>query len=184
VDRRSPQSDGYTLVEVLWAATLLIGLMGILGMGLTVVLRAQPRIAEETAQIQSGRAMIEQITRELREGSGLQASSPSSLSVLTFVRRQQCGEPEPPTSDAIPAIECRVTYACTSDSCTRAEALPDGSGSGSPARVVEGLNSTSVFEYSPAIEPRHVTVTLEYPAQGGGESITLSDGAALRNVGP
>jgi type II secretory pathway pseudopilin PulG len=176
------REDGYTLPELVMAATALIGLVAIMGAGLTTIARNQVRIADRSAQIQQGRTMIERITRELREGSGVQNPTSSSLSFLTYVRRQQCGGSESPTSETTPAIQCRVTYTCSSGVCTRAEALPNGSGSGPAVILVEGLRSNSVFTYAPnATNPGHVTVTLEYPGQDGDETVTLSDGAALRN---
>lgn len=175
------REDGFTLPELLWAMTILVGLVAIMGSALTLVLRAQPRIAERSTQIQDGRAMIEQFTRELREGSALESPTASYVSFLTFVRRQQCGTATESASPAAPAIECRVSYLCADGACSRTEAQPDGSGAGPPFRVVDGLRSDAVFAYTPTDSPRHVTVTLEYPDDEGGESITLSDGAALRN---
>ena len=163
------------------AAAILIGLLAIMGAGITVIARNQVRIADRSAQIQQGRAMIEGITRELREGSGVQNQTSSSLSFLTYVRGQQCGGSEPPASDDTPAIQCRVTYACSDGGCTRTEARPDGSGPGPPVRMVDGLRSDAIFTYVPAGNPGHVTVTLEYPGEDGDETVTLSDGAALRN---
>jgi hypothetical protein len=125
--------------------------------------------------------MIERLTREVREGSTVATATASEFSFVTFVRAQPCGGTGQP-SETTPAIQCRVTYACSGGTCTRTEALPDGSGGGTPVTLVEGLNTPNVFTYSPATIPRYVTVTLEYPARQGGESITLSDGAALRNV--
>jgi Tfp pilus assembly protein PilW len=175
------RDDGYTLIELLVAATALVGLVAVMGIGLTTVLRNQVRVADRSAQIQQGRVMIEQLTRELREGSGVQNPTPSSLSFLTYVRRQQCGGSQPPTSETTPAIQCRVTYTCDEGACTRAEALPNGSGSGPAVTVVDGLRSDSVFTYAPPANPGHVSVTLEYPGEDGAETVTLSDGAALRN---
>ena len=180
--RALSREDGYTLPEFLTASALLIGLLAVMGGMIMVVVRAQPQLAERSAQIQSGRTMIERLTRELREGSGLVEASGSSLSFLTFVRTQACGSSEPPASSAVPAIQCRVRYTCTAGTCRRTESTPGGP-EGAPVTLVEGLNSpASVFSYMPQLSPRHVTVTLEYPAEGGGESITLSDGAALRNA--
>jgi hypothetical protein len=39
-----------------------------------------------------------------------------------------------------------------------------------------------VFSYVPSTNPTYVSVTLEYPGRGGEESVTLTDGAAMRNV--
>lgn len=186
--RAVSQEDGFTLPELLMAMTLLIGLLAVMGVGLGVVMRTQPRVAERSAQIQAGRAMTDRITRELREGSQITAPpspvapSPTSISFVTFIRTVQCGVSQPPASSATPAIECRVTYACTAGTCMRTEALPDGSNPGAPVRLVDGLRTSEVFGFWPSPgDPRHVTVTLEYPAEGGGEAVTLSDGAALRN---
>ena len=180
--RTISREDGFTLPELLLAAALLIGLMGVMAAMITVVARTQPRIAERSGQIQSGRVMIEQLTRELREGSQLSGTqTASTLSFLTFVRRQVCGGTALPTSAATPAIECRVSYTCTAGACTRVEALPSGNQPGPPVRIVEGLNSSEVFGYSAPTNPGHVTVNLEFPAQEGDEAVTLSDGAALRN---
>jgi hypothetical protein len=172
---------GTTLMELMLASTALIALLAIMGAGIVLVSQNQVRVADRSAQIQRGRAMIEGITRELREGSVVQNPTSSGLSFLTYVRRQQCGGSQPPTSDATPAIQCRVTYACAGGTCTRTEALPDGSGAGPAVRLVDGLRSNAVFAHTPAVNPGHVTVTLEYPGKNGDETVTLSDGAALRN---
>jgi hypothetical protein len=149
-----------------------------------VIARTQPRIAERSAQLEQGRAMVERVTRELREGSDLQSPTATGLSFLTFVRTQQCGSGTQPTSSATPGLRCRVSYTCTAGTCWRTEALPDGSSPGPAVKAVEGLNTTEVFDYSPSpTAAEHVAVTLEYPALEGDESVTLSDGAALRNVG-
>lgn len=163
------------------ASTIFMILIAVMSMVLTVIIRTQPRVAERTAQIQAGRTMIERLTREIREGSEVVMATPSQFSFVTFVHQQQCGGPAS-ASPTTPSIECRVTYVCTAGACSRTEALPNGSGPGMPVRMVDGLNTTNVFTYSPAASPRYVTVTLEYPSQQGGESITLSDGAALRNI--
>ena len=50
-------------------------------------------------------------------------------------------------------------------------------------QVVSGLSSNNVFSYTPptSTAPAYVGVTLAFPAKGGTDAITLSDGAALRN---
>jgi type II secretory pathway pseudopilin PulG len=174
--RSLAREEGFTLPELLMAAALLIGLLAVMAASLTVVAGTQPRIADRSAQIQEGRAMIERLTRELREGSNLQAPTASSLSFLTFVRTQTCDDSAPPVSSSTPAIQCQVTYVCTDGTCTRQQ------GTGIPVELVDGLRSSQVFSYSPTIEPNHVTVTLEYPGEDGGESVTFRDGAALRNA--
>lgn len=182
--RSLARDDGYTLPELLVSSVLLVALLAVMAATLTVIARSQPRIAERSTQLEQGRAMIERVTRELREGSDLQSPTATGLSLLTFVRTQQCGSGTQPISAASPAVRCRVSYTCTAGSCWRTEALPDGTNPGPAVRAVEGLKTTEVFEYWPSPNAaEHVSVTLEYPALEGGESVTLSDGAALRNVG-
>lgn len=175
------RDSGYTLIELLMASTALIGLLAISGAGIATLARNQVRVADRSAQIQEGRAMLDRVTRELREGSGVQNPTTSGLSFLTYVRRQQCGGTQPPTSQDTPAIQCRVTYTCEGGQCNRVEALPDGSGAGPSVRQVEGLRSSSIFAYDPPSNPSHITVTLEFPGQNGAETVTLSDGTSLRN---
>lgn len=178
------REEGFTLPELLTAMTLLLLLLAVMGVGLAIVMRAQPRVAERSAQVQAGRAMTDRLTRELREGSQVTVAVGSTISFLTYVRTAACGSGDPLASSASPAIQCRVTYTCvTAGTCSRTEAQTDGSNPGPAVTAVEGLRSSQVFGYWPSsTQPRHVSVTLEYPGEGGTEAITLSDGAALRNT--
>jgi type II secretory pathway pseudopilin PulG len=178
--RSLAREQGFTFPELLVASTALILLLGIMGAGIALVARNQVQVADRSAQIQQGRVMIERITRELREGSGVQNPTSTGVSFLTYVRHQTCGGAQL-TSESAPSIQCRVTYSCSGGACTRTEALPDGSGAGPAETQVEGLRSNAVFTHVPPTNPGHVTVTLEYPADDGEESVTFSDGASLRN---
>ena len=49
-------------------------------------------------------------------------------------------------------------------------------------RLVSGLSSSAVFGYSPdTANPEYVTMRLVFPAEGGGDAITLEAGVDLRN---
>ena len=164
------------------AMGLLLGLLAVMAASLTLIVGTQPRIADRSSQIQDGRVMIERITRELREGSSIESPTASGVSFLTYVRTTQCGAAQPPPSSATPAIQCRVTYTCTAGRCVRSEAPPTAPGSGTTKTLLDGLRSSQVFSYTPVTNPDYVSVTLEYPGEEGGESITLTDGAAMRNT--
>lgn len=174
---RASSAAGFTLPELLIA-----GMLGLVVIGSSVGvmaagLRSEPRIAERTGDVQQAQVMMERITRELRQGATVPVATPSQLALVTFVNSASCG--------GVPgsaARSCLVTYSCTSGTCTRTEANPDGTGAAMPTTVITGLASDSVFSYSPnAADVRYVGVRLELEARDGDDSITLADGVAIRN---
>lgn len=179
--RAARREDGLTLMELLW-----VGIVGVLvfGLGLAMLnfaVRAQPRLSDRAASIQEGRALIERLTRELRQGAEVSVATPSQLVFVTYVRRTSCGGGTVGDSTA-----CQVTYSCAGGSCTRMESNPDGTGGGASDELVNGLSSDSVFSYLPsATAPEYVNVRLEFPAsdEPGEEedAVTLQDGVNLRN---
>jgi Tfp pilus assembly protein PilW len=174
---------GITLIELLVGVMIMLILFGAVISLMITTFQAQPRIAERNASIQEGRVLQERLTRELRLAYGVQSASASSLTFDTFLHRATCGGA---ASDTATAIQCRVTYSCSSGSCTRAEG-PVGGAALDVDTLVTGIsNSGSVFSYQPVSSPvtsiGFVGVTLGFPAEEAGEdAITLEDGAALRN---
>jgi Tfp pilus assembly protein PilW len=172
---------GWTLVELLVVSVL--GII-VLSVGLTllnIAVRSEPRISERVAHIQEGRALIERLTRELRQSSGVVSATPSQLVFVTFVKHATCGGTTSGTS-----IQCQVTYSCSSGTCSRTERNADGTGDGAPVQLVTGLSSDSAFSYVPSPSaPEYVGVRLVFPAtnQPGDpeDAVTLDDGVNLRN---
>lgn len=166
---------GFTLPELLVATVLS---MIVIGAGVTVLtasLASQARIQSQSAAIQQARTVMEGMVRELRQGSSVPSASPSQLSVITYVRNATCGTTTP---------VCRVTYQCaTAGTCTRTVSKPDGTSPGAPVRLISGLSSPNVFTYTPptSTASASVGVILSLPAKNGGNAITLSDSATLRN---
>jgi Tfp pilus assembly protein PilW len=170
------ETGGFTLVEMLVATVLSMIVIGGAVMAFTASIRSQPRIDSQANAIQQARTTMERLVRELRQGSSVSNASASQLSIVTYVDSTCSG------AAASTATQCRVTYACSSGTCTRRLAKPDGSSPTSAVRVVSGLSSSTVFSYSPsAAAAAYVGVTLSFPAQDGNNAITLTDGAALRN---
>ncbi len=168
---------GLTLVELLVAATL--GLL-VVGAALSMFLggvRSEPRTAAKVAAIQQARTTLDRITRELRQGIGISGTpTANELSIVTYVKALSCGGAAASTS-----IPCEVTYTCTTTSCTRVVAQPDGTAPSSPVQVADGLAGSSVFEYAPdATDPGYVGVEFVF-ATDGADPVTLGDGVALRN---
>jgi Tfp pilus assembly protein PilW len=175
--RRVRDESGFTLAELLSASVLGLIVIGAATLIFMVGVRDQPRLTARDAQIQQARFTMEQIVRELRQGSTVYTATSSQLAFLTYVKSATCGG-----AKATTAIPCRVTYTCTSGTCTRTERNPDGSGTSTATTVVTGLSSSSVFTYSPSsTAPTYVNATMTFPTPTGASAITIDDGAALRN---
>lgn len=174
---RLADARGYSLPELLVA--MVIGLI-VSAAGATMVivaLQTQPRASERAAQIQQGRVMLESITRELRQGQSIVGLSASGLEVLTYVPVASCGAPA--VGDA---RLCRVSYTCDAATCTRIERDADGGGTPRTHLMVSGISGPGVFSFQgDPTDPAFVGVRLVFPQEGGEESVTLEDGAALRN---
>lgn len=174
---RLRESDGLTLPELLIAAVLGLIVLTAAFSVLRTTSAGQVEQSERAGQIQQARFMVERITREVRQGSGVVSAGASTLELLTWVDSASCGGPSSST-----AIECRVTYVCSGSTCSREETDADVEATGAGAQIVEGLNSTDVFSYSPpAGTPTFVEVELEL-ADDEGESVTVEGGVTLRNA--
>jgi prepilin-type N-terminal cleavage/methylation domain-containing protein len=160
--------EGFTLTELLVA--MMIGLV-VIGAGVmmfTAAIGSQPKQSARLEKVRDARTTSERIVRELRQGRAAPTATSSQLSIETY-----CGGAASP---------CRVTYTCTAGTCTRVEAQPGGTSPGPATTVVSGLSNGIVFTYSPSSSaPSWVGITLQFPAEGGDDAITVEDGAALRN---
>jgi prepilin-type N-terminal cleavage/methylation domain-containing protein len=171
------EDDGFTLVEVLVAMTIGLVVIGGGVLMFTAAVQSQPRQSAHLASERTARSTSEEIVRELREGWSTTTATSSQLSFLTYVHSATCGGAYATTS-----IACRVTYTCTSGTCTRVEAQPNGTSPGPAQRLVTGLSNGTVFTYSTGSGgSTWVGVTLQFPGEDGGEGITVEDGATLRN---
>jgi type II secretory pathway pseudopilin PulG len=181
---RSDQS-GFTFVELLMATIIGFMVIAIAATVFTTVSRSQPGQLARGHAIEQARTSMERLTREIRQGSTVYPSTASSLSLLTYVHSQSCGGPWANT-----AIQCKVTYTCTSDTCTRTEAPPPpATGSGPATTVVTGLSGPNVFSFTPTCDvsstsgnPGYVCVTLIFQGSGADDAITLQDGATPVNA--
>jgi hypothetical protein len=171
-----------TLVELLVAAAMSVVLVGAACMMLISAVRSQPTLSKKSQEITTARYVLERMTREIRNGTSIETATGSRVEFLSRVRRSTCGGGVQ-ESPSVPAIECRVTYNCTTTECTRAETAPTISGTaGSPIRIIGNLNSSQVFNYEPALpeEPSYVGITLHIANPEGKGALTVTDGAGLR----
>lgn len=173
---------GLTLVELLVASAMSVILLGAVGSMLISAVRTQPELSERSQNVSTARWVLERMTREIRNGVTVYEGTPSKVSFLTRVRRTSCGGAVEEEADK-PAIQCRVTYSCTTTTCSRAETAPEVPATGPGTTLVSGLGSSNVFGYSPnAAEATYIGVTIRIPNPGGSGQLTVSDGASLRTL--
>jgi Tfp pilus assembly protein PilW len=171
---------GLTLVELLVASAMSVIIVGAACMMLISAVRDQPRLSKKDQNVTTARYVLERMTREIRNGITVYKATGSEVAFKTQVRRTACGggvEENP----SVPAIECRVTYRCTTAACTRSETDPGVESGGTAETVVSGLDSNQVFNYEPnAEEPHYVGITLHIENPEGRGELTVTDGAGLR----
>lgn len=177
------EEDGFTLVELMVAAAMGVIVMGAVVTLLISAMRSQPKISGEAQNVSSARWVLARMTREIRNGIGVDPgkATASSVSFEAYVRHDTCGG-SGTLPDSSPAIPCQVTYTCTTSACFRTEAAP-GVFTGTQTKIFEGIDSSEVFAYSPsAAEPTYVKATLRLPDPSGTGALTVSSGASLRNA--
>lgn len=177
--RLGDDEAGLTLIELLVAAAMGVVLMAGVVTVMVGALRAQPKLSEGAANIQTARFALERITRELRNGFSVGDAKASTVSFETYVRHTSCGSNTLRVATE-PSIRCQVRYTCESGSCSRTETNAGVLSGGTPVTVVKGLGTGTGFNYPSAT---YVKITLVIPSPGGGsDSTTISDGASLRNA--
>jgi Tfp pilus assembly protein PilW len=177
------QEAGLTLVELLVAAAMSVILVAAACTMLISAVRSQPTLSKKSQEISTARYVLERMTREIRNGISVESTATGShVEFKTRVRRSTCGGAVQ-ESPSVPAIECRVTYNCTTTECTRTETAPSVSGaSGTPIPLVGNLVSDRVFNYEPTFPaaPSYVGITLHIANPEGKGELTVTDGAGLR----
>ncbi len=173
---------GLTLVELLVASAMSVILVGAACTMLISAVRQQPKLSEKSQEVTTARYLLERMTREIRNGIVVYSATGSRVEFKTRVRHKTCGG-SVQESPGTPAIECRVTYSCTTTMCTRTETAPEVPGtSGTPVTFVRNLDSSSVFNYepSPPSTPTYIGITLHIENPEGEGELTVTDGAGLR----
>jgi hypothetical protein len=186
---------GLTMIELVVASAMSVILVGAVMSMLMSAVRSQPEISERGQSISTARWVMERMTREIRNGIGVDVATPSKVSFLGYVRRSSCGG-SGTLAQGTPAIKCQITYQCTATSCSRIEAA-DGVTTGTAVKIFSGIDSANVFCYVPsksadalscgealsAAGTTYVGLRLHIPnPNGSGAGLTVSDGASLRNA--
>lgn len=172
---------GLTLVELLVASAMGVVLFGAVGSMVVSAMRSQPEVSGRAQNISTARWVLERLTREIRSGVAVDEATASKVSFRTYVRRASCGGAA--ASSGAAAIQCQVTYSCTTTACSRTETDPGVFEGGTATTIFSGIDDSSVFTYSPdEEEPTYVAITLHIPNPSGPADLTVSDGASLRNA--
>ena len=158
---------------------VLVILIGVAVSLFTTALKSEPRSSSRSTQIEAGRVMLERITRELRQGDEISTGESSQLEISTYAQ-SACGE-----TGGAGGSACEVSYTCSEadaeepDSVTCSRSVEGGS----PTQLVSGLAKPDVFTYQADAGGtiNFVEVELVFHQGDDGESVTLSDGVAIRN---
>jgi type II secretory pathway pseudopilin PulG len=184
--RRPKGEGGFTLVELLVSSAMGVIVMGAVASLVISAVREQPKISKEVQNVSNARWMLERLTHELRNGKEVKEGTASRISFVGYVRRTTCGG-STALAASIPSIECRITYECSTTSCTRKETIPSVSIGGVAKPIFSGLASNQIFTYAPnatnATTATYVKATLRLPdPTDAGSPLVISSGASLRNA--
>lgn len=173
---------GMTLVELLVASAMGVVVMGAVVSLVIATVRDQPKISKETQNVSSARWMLDRLTHELRNGIAVKEGSASRISFEGYVRHTTCGGTTVLAATS-PAIKCRITWECTTTTCSRKETNP-GTTTGTAKPVFSGLSSSQIFTYAPNVaNATYVKATLQLPdPTSSGSPLVISSGASLRNA--
>jgi Tfp pilus assembly protein PilW len=170
------RQEGFMLVELLIAMALFLAVSGAVLAMLESGGRQQPRTTNKNLRLDEARQAVDRMQRELRQGYAVLSNNSQSVDYLTYVRNASGT-----------AVQRRVAYSCTggaNGACTRYETVPDANASlpASGKRLVSGVQNSDVFSYAPtSIDPSEVQVKLVLSIPGQTNTVTLADGAELRN---
>lgn len=166
------EERGFTLVELLVATALSLVLIGVAVALITSALQSEPRTSSRSSQIEAGRVMLERITRELREGCRVEGGG-QALSVY-----MDCEADDPTYRYSCDSGDADPDHA----SCSREDVA-----AGTSVLMVDGLEDDpdEVWPVFTVDSNNYVEIQLRFPREeADGESVTLSDGVAMRNEPP
>jgi hypothetical protein len=184
------------MIEILVSITMCVVIVAGATAMLISAVHDQPALSRKAEDVTTARWQLERIVREIRNGVSVDVSKPGELSIVTRVRRVQCGG-QIPTDPAAQAIKCKVTYRCAGATCTRTEATLGGQVVGIAETALSGVrNPGAVFCFVPSVapdptecaaakaegDPTYIGVELEVPNPNGPGLMTISDGATLRSA--
>ncbi len=179
-DKDAHQEHGFTLIELIIAAAIMVVLVGVAVTMLISAMRQQPELTDRANQIGDARNALERISVDLRQGEEVADPSPLGMTLDTYC--DLAGSTE--------ATPCSVVYECATESGAVTYACTRAVNGGAPTLVVGGLANPNVFCYESAAttscadstaDPTYVGVTIEFPTARDAGRTVLEGGAALHN---
>lgn len=149
-----------------------LALVGVTVALVTSALQSEPRASSRSSQIEAGRVMLERITRELREGCKVVQGDEEGLILSVYMGCE----------DAQPTFTYSCADAAGARQCERTVVAAD-----TTELMVSGLQDDSEGAWPVFTLPNdsYVEIQLRFPrTEADGESVTLSDGVAMRNQPP
>lgn len=174
--RVASNEDGFTLTELLVAISILTVISFAAVSFFLTGQRQNTKSIDRAQKVADTRTSLERVVRELRQGTAVVSSSATSLALTTYVHTNCTGATVTSTANL-----CRVTYSCTSGICTRTVSNSNGTSPGSPIRVIKGLSNSTIFTTT-GTPATYVRVTFTVGTKDGQGSVTLQDGATLRDA--
>lgn len=165
---------GFTLVEVLVAATLMVLVVGTVLTVLDQTTRVSAQDRERALAIREAEGQLGAMVREARQAFRVRQATSTRLDLDVHVQ----------------GATRRVVFDCGSGRCTRQVLNADGTPAQPAATIVERVVPGSTV-FTPAQQGGvvvYVAVTLRVPARGARQvgyrhEVRLEDGFALRNAG-
>jgi type II secretory pathway pseudopilin PulG len=199
--RRCQDQRGVTLIELLVSITILLTVLGAIGVALVAINRQEPNDEQRTQSLGVAEAGLTEMTRELRmasapSGTALPTTAGNSIDVLlpnaTYgqIRVKYDCTVNSTVYTSPQEKEC-VRYwssTLTASPTTNAKVVIDGI---SNDEVSTDTGYTPVFTPNNATSPDYYTIKVEVPARGTRSSkvdpfadqITLTDGVYMFNAG-
>ena len=173
---RSDSQAGFTLIELLVAMSMLTAILAGSMTLLVDMMQKQPGLSDRSQQVEQARVTLERMVRELRPGYAVDspAGVANTVKFRTYMRRTCAGV------ITTTVTLCQVTYTCTPSTgiCTRSTANANGTSPTAPTRLITGVTNTGVF----TIQSGYVGIQFVLPSKDGRGSLTVTDGARLRNA--
>lgn len=173
--RLEKDERGFTLVELLTAATLSIVLLSAVLLFMDTGLREQSSLTKANVALNQQRVGLERITREVRQATSFALVNSQVIEFTMYV----------PGSS--PAQQRRVRYDCSQgDVCRRSSGPVGGAFTSTGVAIVSVVQNADVFDPQPDLYPTYVSIALKVRAEGARDDpdrvITLRDGVDLRNT--
>jgi hypothetical protein len=159
------RSGGFTLIELVITCTLLLLVIGVILGALDQVMKTEAYTADRTDSLDAMRVTLNRMTREIRQASNVNevTSTPSRIEFDTYIS----------------GGTRHVTYDATGTDLTRQL------GTGTPSKVLGGLESTDLFTYvdaPPVPGAQWVRISLQVrPAHTPDTVLILDSEINLRN---